>query len=190
MPGPAPPLPPQVPAAPKVITRSLAVIVPEAAKVGDRLSFTTPAGAFSLNIPMGAMPGKSMNVSLPIPVQYPMHQPLTMTNIRLNNEPIPPKVAPELLALTSEHKQRVESHWGRFPNAERHRQRSLVDISQVKQTGKGSVTQQLGFWKAQRTAYRVEGAAGWAGGVLVYKDEKFSFGNATFSLVVQVRRTR
>lgn len=187
-PGTLPPgLPKAPPAPPQTVPRSLAVVVPESAKVGDRLSFHTPAGAFTLTVPPGAMPGKSMNVSLPIPVNFPMNQQLQLTNIRLNGEPIPPKIPPELLALTNEHKARVDSHWGRFHNSERVRVRTLVELTPLKPSAKVTTESRLGFWKVPRTVFRVDDATNWERGVLPMKTENFRFGGADFAMIVQAR---
>ncbi|KAL3910287.1 MAG: hypothetical protein SGPRY_009113 [Prymnesium sp.] len=179
-----PPAPPADGA--RTITRAVPVIVPDLAKVGDRLSFMTPAGSFSLTVPQGATAGKSMNVSLPIPAHFPAHRQLTISNMKLNNEPIPLKYSSEMVAIMSEHRQRMEMHWSRFPSNERHRLRLIVDLAHYKPQAKALVPCQLGFWKTQRPAHRVDAVAGWEPNMpRALKSESFVFAGLRWQLIVQ-----
>tara|TARA_B100000795_G_scaffold193904_1_gene148173 strand:- start:412 stop:1581 length:1170 start_codon:yes stop_codon:yes gene_type:complete len=51
-------------------TVRLDIKVPSGANVGDRLTFNTAAGQFSLVVPAGAAPGKTMMVTLPVPANF------------------------------------------------------------------------------------------------------------------------
>eukprot|EP00327_Prymnesium_parvum_P026984 CAMPEP_0113282678 /NCGR_PEP_ID=MMETSP0008_2-20120614/29007_1 /TAXON_ID=97485 /ORGANISM="Prymnesium parvum" /LENGTH=90 /DNA_ID=CAMNT_0000133267 /DNA_START=6 /DNA_END=275 /DNA_ORIENTATION=- /assembly_acc=CAM_ASM_000153 len=88
----------------ETVSRSISVILPEMAKAGDRLSFATPAGNFTLTVPGAAVPGKSLKVAIPVPASFSPQQQLTISNIKLNNEPVPPKYSPEMIAVAQEHR--------------------------------------------------------------------------------------
>ena len=65
MPAPQQPVAPAPAAAPGTVR--LDIEVPDGANVGDRLTFNTAAGQFSLVVPQGAAPGKKMMVTMPVP---------------------------------------------------------------------------------------------------------------------------
>ena len=72
----------------------LDIDVPEGANVGDRLTYNTAAGQFSLVLPLGAAPGKKMMVTMPVPANFASNQPLTISELRINgNLPAPSEAA-------------------------------------------------------------------------------------------------
>lgn len=81
--------PPKATSTPPKATSTLNVVLPENAKVGDRLSFSTQTAAvfrsFVLTVPPGASAGRKISVSLPIPGHY-TH---TISKMRLNGELVP-----------------------------------------------------------------------------------------------------
>ena len=78
----APP-PPAAAAPPPPGTVRLDIEVPEGANVGDRLTFNTAAGQFSLVVPSGAAPGKKMMVTMPVPANFASNQQLTISELRI-----------------------------------------------------------------------------------------------------------
>jgi len=93
------PLPPPAPPAPPGTVR-LDIEVPEGANVGDRLTFNTAAGQFSLVVPLGAAPGKKMMVTMPVPANFQSNQQLAISSLRINGNLPAPKHTPEQLALS------------------------------------------------------------------------------------------
>ena len=78
----------------------LDIEVPEGANVGDRLTFNTAAGQFSLVVPQGAAPGKKMMVTMPVPANFATSQPLQVSALRINGQLPVPKHTPEQLAMS------------------------------------------------------------------------------------------
>ena len=75
------PSPPPPAAASQQNTVRLDIEVPEGANVGDRLTFNTAAGQFSLVVPWGAAPGKKMMVTMPVPANFATSQPLQVARM-------------------------------------------------------------------------------------------------------------
>ena len=93
------PAPAAAPPAPPGTVR-LDIEVPEGANVGDRLTFNTAAGQFSLVVPLGAAPGKKMMVTMPVPANFQSNQQLAISSLRINGNLPAPKHTPEQLALS------------------------------------------------------------------------------------------
>ena len=96
------PAPAAAPPAPPGTVR-LDIEVPEGANVGDRLTFNTAAGQFSLVVPLGAAPGKKMMVTMPVPANFQSNQQLAISSLRINGNLPAPKHTPEQLALSKAH---------------------------------------------------------------------------------------
>eukprot|EP00964_Phaeocystis_antarctica_P071561 scaffold43685_cov42-Phaeocystis_antarctica.AAC.1 len=91
--------PPAAVAPPPPGTVRLDIEVPEGANAGDRLTYSTAAGQFSLVLPLGAAPGKKMMVTMPVPANFASNQPLTISELRINgNLPAPSEAALQLEA--------------------------------------------------------------------------------------------
>ena len=84
-------------------TVRLDIEVPEGANVGDRLTFNTAAGQFSLVVPSGAAPGKKMMVTMPVPANFASNQQLAISSLRINGNLPAPKHTPEQLAMSKAH---------------------------------------------------------------------------------------
>jgi hypothetical protein len=84
MPAPQQPVAPAPAAAPGTVR--LDIEVPDGANVGDRLTFNTAAGQFSLVVPQGAAPGKKMMVTMPVPANFPPNQQLAISSLRINGQ--------------------------------------------------------------------------------------------------------
>ena len=82
MPAPQQPVAPAPAAAPGTVR--LDIEVPDGANVGDRLTFNTAAGQFSLVVPQGAAPGKKMMVTMPVPANFPPNLQLAISSLRIN----------------------------------------------------------------------------------------------------------
>ena len=74
-------------------TVRLDIEVPEGANVGDRLTFNTAAGQFSLVVPPGAAPGKKMMVTMPVPANFQSNQQLAISSLRINGNAVVPASA-------------------------------------------------------------------------------------------------
>jgi len=89
LPSPQQPAPAPAPAAPPPPgTVRLDIEVPEGANVGDRLTFNTAAGQFSLVVPAGATPGKTMMVTMRVPANF-RNKPqllLAFSGLRINGQ--------------------------------------------------------------------------------------------------------
>ena len=94
LPSPQQPAPAPAPAAPPPPgTVRLDIEVPEGANVGDRLTFNTAAGQFSLVVPIGAAPGKKMMVTMPVPANFQSNQQLAISSLRINGNAVVPASA-------------------------------------------------------------------------------------------------
>ena len=104
LPSPQQPAPPPPAAAPpRPGTVRLDIEVPEGANVGDRLTFNTAAGQFSLVVPSGAAPGKNMVVTVPVPANFASNQQLAISSLRINGNLPAPKHMPEQIAMSKAH---------------------------------------------------------------------------------------
>ena len=111
--------PPSTMAAAPQNTAKLELDVPPQASPGDKLTFHTAAGQFSLTVPPGAVPGKRMMVTMPVPSTFPSGQQLQVNGLRINGHLPTPKPTSAQQVLTKEHKQRVDGHLARFTPAEK-----------------------------------------------------------------------
>ena len=104
LPSPQQPAPPSAAAAPpRPGTVRLDIEVPEGANVGDRLTFNTAAGQFTLVVPSGAAPGKNMVVTMPVPANFASNQQLAISSLRINGNLPAPKHMHEQLATSKAH---------------------------------------------------------------------------------------
>ena len=90
--------PPAAAASPPPRTVRLDIEVPEGADVGDRLTFNTATGPFSLVVPSGAAPGQKLMVTMPVPANFASNQQLAISSLRINGNLPAPKHTPEQLA--------------------------------------------------------------------------------------------
>lgn len=80
--------PPAAVAPPPPGTVRLDIEVPEGANAGDRLTYSTAAGQFSLVLPAGAAPGKMMIVTMPVPANFPTNpqQLVIVSGLHINGQ--------------------------------------------------------------------------------------------------------
>ena len=148
-------------AAPQSTVR-LDIEVPEGANVGDRLTFNTDAGQFSLVVPPGATPGKKMMVTMPVSASFPPGKELTVSELRINGNLPLPKFSREQLNLQNQHRAALETHWCKFAQHERRQVIVQVDVTNYKPSKEVVVLKPWGFWTLPTTIQHVPAAAEWA----------------------------
>jgi len=192
---PIPPLPsPQQPAPapataapPPPGTVRLDIEVPEGANVGDRLTFNTAAGQFSLVVPTGAAPGKKMMVTMPVPANFQSHQQLAISSLRINGNLPAPKHTPEQFAMSKAHRQIVEAHWNRFSAHEKVQANLALDLTAYKPRGEAVALRPWGFWNIPTTRQDVAAAAEWpACAARSIQTSTFRFLGARWELALEV----
>ena len=157
-PAPAPP-PTAAPTPPGTVR--LDIEVPDGANVGDRLTFNTAAGQFSLVVPTGAAPGKKMMVTMPVPANFQNHQQLAIKELRINGQLPAPKHTPEQIAMTKAHRQIVEAHWGRFGAQEKVQVNLACELAAYKPRSEAVALRPWGFWNIPTAMLDVAAAAEW-----------------------------
>ena len=139
----------------------LDIEVPEGANVGDRLTFNTDAGQFSLVVPPGAAPGKKMMVTMPVPASFPPDKELTVSELRINGNLPQPKFSREQLNLRNQHLAALETHWCKFAQHERRQVSVAVELTNYKPQKELVVLKPWGFWTLPTTLQHVPAAAEW-----------------------------
>ena len=159
------PAPSAAPAAAAPATQNtvrLDIEVPEGANVGDRLTFNTDAGQFSLVVPPGAAPGKKMMVTMPVPASFPPGKELTVSELRINGNLPMPKFSREQVNLQNQHRAALETHWCKFSQHERRQVPVAVELTAYKPSKEVVVLKPWGFWSLPTTLHHVPAAAEWA----------------------------
>ena len=155
------PSPPPPAAASQQNTVRLDIEVPEGANVGDRLTFNTAAGQFSLVVPQGAAPGKKMMVTMPVPANFATSQPLQVSALRINGQLPAPRYTPEQLQQQKAHRTLVDAHWNKFGAQEKRQVNLSLEMAPYKPASERVVLQPWGFWNFPSTLHDVTAAAEW-----------------------------